>query len=441
MVQPRSRGSRRRICGVSWVCCRALAGLSRVALGAVSQTRALPSLARVHVLGSLPPSRKRERPFSRAPLEQHLVARIRGSIAAGQTCLVVGGPGGIGKSVFWEALLAKRPLAAARAGEGVWAGLAGPTLVVNVLKCESLDDFWGRVVAALSPAPFLPSFGLAAPPTYDSVMGVLEAALRALPASTPLILFIEDINGLVTYPGWELAFLKLSTAVASNGNAIIVGNLSALLAYMNFVSLAHTGLRTGTFFFPSLPSGSEELTQFAEDGGHLFAVGRPDSDPAKTSLVSQVSLWNGNVQLIKHGTAMSIRAVSTRLRQCLECLALVNKPQWSHLITSACVESAATVLQLRAALLALLSEAPGHEVPILALPEKMHVLMIAEQLAAVDLVVFRTRRDPAGCEFDVVAPYHPVVVALFEQYASGEPRADAGEQAATISPPLAESCD
>ena len=357
-----------------------------------------------------------ERPFSRAPLEQHLVKRIRASIAAGQTCLIVGGPGGIGKSVLWEALLAKRPPAAERVAEGVWAGLAGPTLVVNVLKCESLDDFRRRVVAALAPVPFLPSFGLAAPPTYDSAMDMLEAALGALPTSTPLILFIEDINGLVRYPGWESAFLKLSTAVASHGNGIIVGNSSALLAYTNFVSLSLTGLRTGTFFFPSLPTGSEELTQFAEDGGYLFAAGRPASVPAATSLVPQLSIWNGNVQLIKHGTAMSVCAVSTRLRQGLEDLTLVDKPQWSHLITPACVKSAATVLRLRAALLALLAEAPGHEVPMLALPEVMHELRIAEQLAAVDLVVFRTRCDPAGCEFNVVAPNHPVVVTLFAQY-------------------------
>ena len=356
-----------------------------------------------------------ERPFSRAPLEQQLVARIRASIGAGQTCLIVGGPGGIGKSVLWEALLAKRPEAETK--DGVWSGLAGPTRVINLLKCASLDDFRRQVVAAFSSEPFLPRLGLSPSPTYESVLEVLEAALRELPTTTPLIVFVEDVNSMVKFPGWELAFLQLSTAVASSGNGIIVGNSSTLLAYMNFESLSHTGLRTDAFFFPTISTGSKELKQFAQDGGHLFAPGHPQPSPPKKSLVPQLNLWNGNVQLIKHGTARTVDAVRTRLAQSLEGLALVNKPQWSHLVTPACIESAASVLHLRAALLALLSKAPGHEVPILELPRAMRVFLVAEQLAAADLVTFRTRSDLAGDgEYDVVAPYHPVVVELFKQY-------------------------
>lgn len=74
----------------------------------------------------------------------------------------------------------------------------------------------------------------------------------------------------------------------------------------------------------------------------------------------------------------------------------------------------------------------------------MHDLRIAEQLAAVDLVVFRTRCDPAGCELNVVAPYHPVVLTLFAQYSGAYTASDPEAQAHrkfTVSPPLAESCD
>lgn len=355
-----------------------------------------------------------ERPFSRVPLEQHLIARMRSCVGAGQKCLIVSGPGGIGKSVLWEALLTKRPENDS-VDEGLWKGFAGPTRVINVLKCATLDDFRQEVVAALSSVPFLPSFGLSPPPSFSSALEVLETALRTLPSATPLVVFIEDINGLVKFPGWEHTFIQLATAVASNGNGIVVGNSSALLAYQNFESLSHIGLRTDTLFFPSLPAASQELLQYAQDGGHLFATVRPAGFSSK-NLVPQIALWNGNVQLLKHATMRTVDAVCTRLVQCLESVDLVDKPQWSHLITPACVESSASVLKLRAALLTRLAETPGHEVPMLALPRAMRVLLISEQLAAVDLVTFRTLLDEAGGEYDVVAPYHPVVIELFKQY-------------------------
>lgn len=195
-----------------------------------------------------------ERPFARPTLEKQLVEMISSSISKGQYCVIVGGPGGIGKSVFWEALFQKRPRWGA---EGVWSALPGPTRVVNLLKCKNLAEFEDQVVDTFVPQAILPSFGLSPPETYASAMEILNSALWMLSTlhrltgfagRSALIMYIEDINRLASFDGWQKSFVPLASTIASSGNAIIVGNSSALLAYRNFERLPHTGLRTSTVF-------------------------------------------------------------------------------------------------------------------------------------------------------------------------------------------------
>ena len=355
-----------------------------------------------------------ERPFSREPLEEHVVSRLRSAIKARQICVILGGTGGIGKSVLLESLLGKRGLE--RGADGVWKDLAGPTRVIDLLECASLDDFRRKVTAAFHPQPFLPSFGLSPPPSYNAALAILKRALRMLPPDTPLIVFVEDINSLLRMPEleWQPAFVSFATLVASRGNGIVVGNSSALLAYTNFESLPHAGLRTARFFLPSLPRESEELVKYASDGGHLYKAGfKPRGETPCPDFTYRIALWDGNVQMIKEGSDSDVARVASRIHAALQDISLVGKPQWAHLVTPACTKDPATILEQRAILLQLLCDSPNNEVPLLSLSVHVCANQIAEQLAAVDLVTFRTVKDAAGVDFEVVAPYHPVVIDLY----------------------------
>jgi hypothetical protein len=344
------------------------------------------------------------------------VSRIASALRHGDICLILGGAGGIGKSVFFESLLRKRELSG---GKGVWKGAAGPTRVVNLLECNGLDDFQHKIIQAFYPAPFLPSFGLSPPPSYDTTLVILKSALQQMPQNTSLLLYLEDVNSLVKWPNWQDAFISLAIVVGSSGNGLVIGNSSSLLAYKKFEPLSHAGLRTKSFFIPSLPRDSEELAQYAADGGHLYRAGFSAlaDETRRIDLTHRISLWNGNVQMIKMGSDADVDEVRLRVKRCLEDPAsLVDKPQWAHIVVPECAKSPNAVLELRASLLQLICDAPKHEVPLLSLPLQMRYLRIAEQLAAADLVTFRTLKDASGAEFVAAAPYHPVVLTLFQAY-------------------------
>ena len=359
-----------------------------------------------------------ERVFSREPLEEHVVARLRSAFLGRNVCLIVGGAGGIGKSVFFESLLLKRALSNS---SGVWKGFAGPTRVVNLLECSSLDDFHRKVVQSFHPLPFLPSFGLSPPPSYDSTLAIMKEALARLPAETPLVVFVEDINSLVTWSGWQADFVKFTTIIGSSHNGLVVGNSSALLAYTQFESLSHVGLRTKCFFLPSLPQESEDLAKYALDGGHLYQAGfAPPQDLKATDLSHLIAVWDGNVQMIKDGSDADVNNVFLQIQRCLEGISLDDKPQWAHLVTPACVNAPAAALGLRTELLQILCDAPGNEVRLSALPPRMRALRIVEQLASVDLVTFRTVKDRGGVEFVAVAPYYPAVLQQFKLYKAAQ---------------------
>jgi len=78
---------------------------------------------------------RNEHAFSRPVLESLLIDKINAVFRARDSTLIVSGQAGIGKSVFWEALLRKRPL---HQGVSVWAQLPGPTRVINLLKCKGV---------------------------------------------------------------------------------------------------------------------------------------------------------------------------------------------------------------------------------------------------------------------------------------------------------------
>jgi hypothetical protein len=351
-----------------------------------------------------------ERPFSRISLEQQLVEKISSAIGDGQYCVIVGGPGGIGKSVFWEKLLKQRHL---HKKQGVWDSLPGPTRVVELLKCTDLAAFEAQIIDTFVPKPYFPSFGLSASPTYTMALEILAGALQVAAMQdryAPLILYVEDVNRLASFPGWQDRFVPLASVIASSGNGIIVGNSSALLAYRKFEELPHTGMRTSRFFFPSLPSMSEELAEFLRNGGHLYQQGYLMPPSPLVSLIGQSDVWNGNLVMLKHGTREDVRALRIRIGLCLTVVNTFGDSRWKELVDDEMQPQ--QILDLRMGLLQLIADTPGHEILLDNVPVLMQQHKIVEQLAALDLLTFRTLESKEV----VVAPYYPAVIQQFKVF-------------------------
>ena len=304
-----------------------------------------------------------QREFNRISLEKQLVEQIQTTLRSDKKdCLIVGGPGGIGKSVFWESLLEKRPL---QTGEdGVWIKIGGPTRVVNLLQCGSLDDFKEEIIEVLHPKQFLPNMCMCPEPTFKSTLKVLELSLKDLPNKTPLILFVEDINKVTNWKDWKDDVAALITTVGSNG--IVVGNSSEVLAYTKFESLSHTGIRTSSCFLPTVPPDDPDLKQYAKAGGNLYQTGFPIEPTSVEDKSAQIAIWNGNLLMIRTGTKKDEMDVLTRIRQGLHHLELPSKH--THLVdTKMPPAEMALVLKLRTELLQLIADAPKNQVPCLSL--------------------------------------------------------------------------
>jgi hypothetical protein len=254
---------------------------------------------------------------------------------------------------------------------------------------------------------------LSPPPDFESTLLVLEAALKKLPPETPLLLFVEDINRLAGWEHWQDSAISLFTAVGAKG--LVVGNSSVVLAHRKFESLSHTGLRTSTFFLPSLPPNDPELQEYAQGGGHLYQPGFIATPTLRPNLSARISTWNGNLHMIRKGTEQDHDDVLTRISKSLASLQL--PPQHQDLVTQACSEDPARVLELRKEMLQLITDAHANQIPLLSLPAEMKRLNIAEHLQAFDLVTFRTLIDVAsGADYVAVAPYHPCVLTQFKIY-------------------------
>jgi len=159
-----------------------------------------------------------------------------------------------------------------------------------------------------------------------------------------------------------------------------------------------------------------DLQNYAKNGGHLYQPG-PRIKPAPVEDKSnKIAIWNGNLIMIKSGTAMDELNVHTRISQSLELLKLPSKH--AHLVdTKMSPAETALVLKLRTELLQSVADAPKNQVPCRTLPREVRKFKIAEHLAAKNLVTFRTLRDEtSNKDYDVVAPYHPVVVTQFNRY-------------------------
>lgn len=358
-----------------------------------------------------------ERPFSRITLEKQLVEKITVAIRNGQYCVVVAGPEGVGKSVFWEKLFKQRSVTGKE--DSIWSQLPGPTRVVNLLKCTDLASFEAQVIDTFVPKTYLPTFGLFAPPTYEVALEVLEGALRELAKQNrraPLILYIEDVNRLASFEEWQDTFVTLATAVASSGNGVIVGNSSALLAFRKFKQLSHTGLRTSSFFFPSIPSTSEELKEFSVNGGHLYAAGAVPKRP-RAPLIGKSDIWNGNLVKLKHGTSDDEDDLRIKIALCLTVVNVFDNTPWRDLLDS---EAPSTqILALRKGLLQLIADSPDKPILVHDVPPLMRQYKIVEQLAAMDLL---TLRIPESNSYDVkdekveVVPYYPAVIRQYKGY-------------------------
>jgi hypothetical protein len=251
-------------------------------------------------------------------------------------------------------------------------------------------------------------------PTFDSTLRVLELALQELPKATPLILFIEDVNKVAEWKDWKGPLATLITTVGSNG--IVVGNSSEVLAYTKFESLSHTGIRTSSFFLPTVSPDDPDLKQYAKAGGNLYQTGFPIEPTSVEDKSAQIAIWNGNLFMIRTGTKKDEMDVLTRIRQGLHHLELPSKH--AHLVnTKISSGETAQVLKLRTELLQMIADAPENQVPCLSLPGEMLEFKIAEHLATKDLVTFRTLWDEtSNASYEVVAPYHPVVVTQFSRY-------------------------
>jgi hypothetical protein len=362
-----------------------------------------------------------QRPFSRISLEKQLVKNVTKAVRDGHYCIIVGGPGGIGKSVFWESFFKKRPVQSSGV-PSVWTPLPGPTRVLDLLKCKDVASFEAQVVNTFVPTPVLPSFGLSEPPSYVMALDVLQRALLLANSASlnflfspqnALLVYLEDANRLAQFDKWQDSFVPLAKAVASGGNGLVIGNSSALLAYIRFEALSHTGLRTSRFFFPSLSSSTEEMSEFLKNGGRLYVPGyeQPTSNVV-APITDKSHIWNGNLVMLKHGTSDDEFAVRIRIGQCLTSVNVLGS-RWSDLINSDA--SPDEILALRMQLLQLLADSPNHEIPWKCLPPRLHQWKIVEQLAAIGLVTFRTTREESEDENVVVCPYYPAVITEFKR--------------------------
>ena len=183
----------------------------------------------------------------------------------------------------------------------MWSPLPGPTRAVNLLTCTNLDVFKAQITDTFIPKPIFPGFGLSPPPSYELALDVLSNALRLLASrsrpSSPekvFILYIENINRLASFDGWQDCFVPLAFAVASRGNGIVVGNSSA---FWRTSSSNHCRtlvcVRPGSFIHPFLRTLRSLRSSWSVGGTSTSLVVPPalSNHPSAASLISGTETW------------------------------------------------------------------------------------------------------------------------------------------------------
>jgi hypothetical protein len=388
-------------------------------------------------------SKSDEVPFSRQELERHMVRAIAGSKEEAMS-LIVAGAGGLGKTMFWENLLRKRPLLPTRDTESLWYGMEGPTIAINLSKGADLRSFQEAVIRAFNPSPFLPNMTFRPEPTWDSTIAMLKAVLPTLPH--PVVVYLEDVNLINGFSNEKAAQDVVTTffTTINECGGVIVGNSPVLLTHLSFQSWPHTGqtwphtgLRSSGIYFPALKVNDPELIAYAKAGGHLFAKGKAPSSPG-LDVVDKIDEWGANLFVLKMIVAFPQQESRLRqqvqarvkyalltddcvcLRDCGDCdcdVTLRNKPKYQYLVDEEDREEKRDVIKLRRQLLELLVEAAdkGEMLRVTDLPESMTQRNIHNQLAAVEVISFRTEFSHEGAPFDVVIPYYPYVLQAFKE--------------------------
>jgi hypothetical protein len=320
--------------------------------------------------------------------------------------------------------LAVMPSDSNRESINVWAGLEGPTRVINLLDCKNLAAFESAFVTTFNPKPWLPNLCRLPEPSFESTLSVLKHVLPQI-KSTPLILYLEDINRihLYTSSGSSEAsntIMTLFTTITEN-SGLVVGNSSAVLSFLHFQKYSHTGLRTHRYFFPTLSSDDPELLTYAGAGAHLWATDFVPPGPCLPSVASQIELWNGNVKMLSKAARDSadphLALVKEQVLNALEEFALNEKDPLFHFLIAKDANKT-HILSLRRQLLQMLVD-HNSKVPLKSLPNSIIKSKIHLQLAALDLVSFRTDVDhQTHAIVEYIVPYYPVVLKEFRLWVS-----------------------
>jgi hypothetical protein len=352
-----------------------------------------------------------EVPFPRPRLEQDIISEIQLCLQ-NKDGLIVGGAGGLGKSVFWENLLSKRPLLPSGELSNPWLGFEGPVRVINLLKCRSLVDFENQFVSVFHPKPWLPNLTLRPEPCFTSTLSLLESVLKTSPF--PLIVYLEDINKMLSFStDVDGSIATFFTTINENGG-VVVGNSSVVMAYHHFQKLSHTGVRTHRYFFPAVPSSDPNLLAYASKGARLWA--NQASTPTRPDVSSKIGIWGGNLKMLQKEASERAagfqQQVERRVSMSLTQLNTILK-QHENLITDCCRKNEDYVLDLRRELLSKLAKDGSVRVDMLS--KSMVKYQIAEQLCANDVTTFVREIGADGKCFEIVAPYYPCVITAFNE--------------------------
>jgi hypothetical protein len=337
--------------------------------------------------------------------------------------------------MFWERVLSLRPLSSHAAApthdpealelHRAWSDFTGPTRVIDLQQCPSMDEFKSEVLNVFHPKPWLPNFSFRAEPTAPSTLGLLKTVLHDRRFETnPLIVYVDDANRFPSFSHSEMD-LVINFFNTFQRNALVVGNSSSVLAFRKFQNLSHIGARSERYFFPTLGPSDAQLIEFVRQGGHLYSSKFSAASAALDTATSQMlAMWGGNLLMLKKSleTIVPIQhAVKTKLRAALSGFGIPKTSHHFELISEICQQDQLRMLSLRRQLLQRLVDENG-KVRVDSLSEDMQDFNTHLQLAALDVVSFCTEYDPEGkIDVEYVIPHFPYVLMAFREMSISPP--------------------